>query len=84
MVAPDAAATSNPDDELAAALMAVQLVLEAEQTADEPMPAPAAGWQHSAKLTVQGLRPARTATAPVWATIERIRRGGGGGGIPGL
>jgi hypothetical protein len=65
------------DDEVAAALAAVQALLSAEQPGPENAPV-AQGWSNSAKLGVQKLRPAKLQTAPRWHTIERLRRAIGG------
>jgi hypothetical protein len=74
------------DDEVAAALAAVQIYLAAEYTASEPASLPSRQqWTESAKLVVQGLRPARTATALRWNAVERLRRNRGGAyGVVGL
>ena len=74
------------DDELAAALAAIALILEAERgqtgTAREDS---STGWQNSAKLAIQGLQPARTRRLQ-WRTVERLRSGTSGGfhGVTGL
>jgi hypothetical protein len=77
---------TEPTDEIVAALAAVQLYLAAEQTAAEPALSPSRQqWTESAKLAVQGLRPARTATALRWNAVERLRRHrGGDSGVVGL
>ena len=76
---------AHPDDELAAALAAVDIVLHAAQPpADIAGSEASADWHSAAKLSVQGLRPARTGVAPRWSTIERLRRGGSGSGVVGL
>ena len=64
------------DDEVAAALAAIQLLLATETQPSAPEPRD--GWHDSAKLAVQHLRPSRTAVAPRWHTIERLRRTIGG------
>ncbi|WP_152541378.1 hypothetical protein [Kallotenue papyrolyticum] len=69
----------EPDDELVAALAAVEAFLVEEQAAltQAPTYAPALevrpSWQASAKLAAIGLRPARV-PPPRWHTIERYRR----------
>ncbi len=78
-------ATMPSDEELAALSVAVVSVLAAAEA--EPAIAVAANtWHASAKLSRQGLRPARTGIQPRWATIERLRRRAAGGfyGITGL
>jgi hypothetical protein len=75
---------AQPDDELAAAIAAVEIVLQEAQRPAATEPASGSDWHSSAKLSVQGLRPARTSIAPRWATIERLRRGGSGSGVVGL
>lgn len=77
---------AQPDDELTAALVAVQSYLDAERAAPaQPIAAPPSGWHASAKLSVQHLRPVKTRVAPRWNTIERLRRGTSGGyGVTGL
>lgn len=62
------------DDEIAAALAAVQALLSEEQRAEAVPDAGDDGWRNSARLAVQHLRPTRTRTAPRWSTIERLRR----------
>lgn len=66
------------EDEVAAALAAVQALLSAEQSQPMPVAAVDDGWHNSAKLAVQQVRPARTRIAPRWQTIERLRRAIGG------
>lgn len=77
---------AQPDDELAAALIAVQFCLDAERSHEAVTPeATPSGWHASAKLSVQSLRPGRTRVTPRWNTIERLRRTTGGGyGVTGL
>ncbi len=71
------------DDEVAAALAAVQAYLAVEQP--DTLPATESiGWQQSAKLSVQGLRPARTRVPARWDTVERLRRSSGFYGVVGL
>lgn len=65
------------DDEVAAALAAVQALLSTEQAQPSATPA-TAGWSNSAKLAVQNLRPDKVQTAARWQTIERLRRAIGG------
>jgi len=71
------------DEEIAAALIAVSLVMREEADASR---VEEDGWRHSAKLSVQRLRPARTAVPPRWNTIERLRSATAGGffGVIGL
>ena len=71
------------DDEVAAAIAAVQAYLAIEEPSRQPT-AESTGWQRSAKLPVQGLRPARIAAPPRWNTIERLRRASGFYGVVGL
>jgi len=62
------------DDESAAVVAALAAYLAAN---DQPQPAAQetmSGWQQSAKLPQQGLRPVRTARPLRWNTIERLRR----------
>ncbi len=75
------------DDEVVAALTAVEAYIAAEQPvrlqAEEPRPIPA--WRDAAKLVVQHIQPGRTATALRWSTIERLgRETGRGYGVVGL
>jgi hypothetical protein len=73
------------DDEIAAAIIAVQTFLSDEAPAPQSEAQPESGWHRSAKLSIQNLRPARLSTAPRWNTIERLRRSMGGFyGITGL
>ncbi len=74
------------DDELAAALAAVQAYLDTQAVPVQPVEdvAEMTGWQRSAKLSVQGLRPTRTESPPRWNTIERLRRASGFFGVVGL
>lgn len=73
------AANQQPtDDEVAAALAAVQALLSAEQAEATAGAVASSGWSNSAKLAVQRLRPVKTRTAPRWQTIERLRRTIGG------
>ena len=66
------------DDEVAAALAAVQSLLSQEQLPAAAPPEHDDGWRNSARLAVQKLRPVRTRTVPRWSTIERLRRAVGG------
>jgi hypothetical protein len=70
-----AAHPSEPDDELAAALAAVEACLLLDQAALTQAEPPREGpsWHASAKLAAIGLRAART-PPPRWHTIERARR----------
>jgi hypothetical protein len=69
----------TPDDEIAAAIIAVQMQLGLEATSAPAAPAVAAsGWHAAAKLSVQSLRPVKVPTHPRWNTIERLRRSSGG------
>jgi hypothetical protein len=72
---------SPTEDEVAAALAAVQWYLEEP---DERAPAVPVGWRDSARLAVQHLRPARIALRPAWGTIERLRRQASNGGFSGV
>jgi hypothetical protein len=72
------------EDEVAAALAAVSLYLEAEQAGQQQ---PSAPWQWVATRTmmIQGVPVTRIAAPPGWSNIERLRRAGKGGtGITGL
>lgn len=75
------------DDEVVAALAAVEAYLAVEQPAlpqDRAAPADEP-WRDSAKLVVQRLQPGRTRTTLRWSTIERVRRdNGGSSGVIGL
>jgi hypothetical protein len=65
--------TEPTDDEIAAALVAVRLYLEAEQTdALQPAPPPSA-WRVAARLEAQGVAQLR-GPAPHWGNVERLRR----------
>ena len=75
------------DEEVVAALAAVQTYLAAELELEQDVVThtPADRWHDSAKLVVQSLQPMRTAIAPRWSTIERLRRTAGGRyGVTGL
>ncbi len=79
--------TDPVDDELVAALAAVEAYIAAEQPvhlhAEELRPIPA--WRDAAKLVVQYIEPRRTVTPLRWSTIERLRRDTGhGSGVVGL
>lgn len=67
---------SEPDDELVAALAAVEAFLTEAQAAAIQTQAPVLearpSWQASARLAAIGLRPARV-PPPRWHTIERYR-----------
>ena len=69
--------------EIAAALAAIQLIVQAPGAGPDTT---RAGWQDSAKLSIQHLRPVRIRLRPSWSTIERLRRGASGGfsGVAGL
>ncbi len=64
------------DEEVAAALVAVALVLAEEVPAAR---SDGNGWRHAAKLSVQKVPPVRTTVSPTWNRIERLRRGLSGG-----
>ena len=59
------------EDEIAAALAAVQLFIEdrGEDFGVEPV-----GWREAAWLATQGLRPFRLGLRPSWGNLERLRR----------
>jgi hypothetical protein len=65
--------TEPTDDEIAAALVAVRLYLEAEQP-DAPQPdSPPSAWREAARLEAQGVSQ-RRGPAPHWGNVERLRR----------
>jgi hypothetical protein len=66
--------TDPTDDEIAAALVAVRLYLEAEQ-ADAPQPTATASsrWRVAARLEAQGVKPSE-GPALHWGNVERLRR----------
>lgn len=66
--------TDPTDDEIAAALVAVQLYLEAERPDDAATEAKAERWRVAARLAAQGVAAGR-GPAPHWGNIERLRRG---------
>ena len=75
------------DDEVVAALAAVEAYIAAEQSAtlQDSEQLLQQTWRDAAKLVVQGLQPDRTGVQPRWSTVERLRRAGRGGyGIVGL
>lgn len=74
------------DDELVAAIVAVQLYLAAEQPgAPQVMNDQPQAWRDTAIMLVQGVQPVKTTTSPRWQTIERLRRAGrGSSGIIGI
>ncbi|NJN17157.1 MAG: hypothetical protein HC822_13215 [Oscillochloris sp.] len=70
------------EEEAAAAIAAVLVLLEAPAISPAVEPD---RWHESARLTIQGMQPARLPASPRWGRIERLRRAGGGGsGIIGL
>jgi hypothetical protein len=77
---PDALPT---EVEVAAALAAIDRYVAEIDVAPHVEPN---GWHESAKLTVQHLRPARTAIRLSWGNVERVIRQTGGGffGVTGL
>ncbi|HSH78249.1 MAG TPA: hypothetical protein VLA19_06925 [Herpetosiphonaceae bacterium] len=64
------------DEEVAAALVAVALVLAEEAPATS---SDGDGWRHTAKLSVQKVPPVRITVPPTWNRVERLRRGLSGG-----
>jgi hypothetical protein len=75
------------DDELAAALVAVDYVLHAmPPVGSTDATSSAAGWHEAARLTTQNVRPRRLRHRPTWGTVERVRRSVEGGlfGVTGL
>jgi len=62
------------DDLIAAALAAVQLYLEAEQTDMAEDASRRTAWQAAALAAAQGVSPVRGAAASNWRTIERAGR----------
>lgn len=75
------------DEEVVAALVAVQAYLTAEHGTAQHATTDTqhSRWRESAKLVVQNLQPMRPAVSLRWSTIERVRRGAGGGyGVTGL
>lgn len=72
------------EDEVAAVIAAVSCLLTEEGQPAAEQPGQPASWRGATRLISQGLSPTRTATAPRWGNIERLRRAGrGGGGIVG-
>lgn len=69
------------DEEVAAALAAIRLLLHAYDAAE---PAPDDGWRASARLAVQRVAPVRVRVRPAWNNVERLRRDGGISGVTGL
>lgn len=63
------------DDELAAAIVAVETYLAAEAE-DRVLggETPISRWRASAKLVAQGVEPTRLRSLPPWNRIERVRR----------
>jgi hypothetical protein len=75
------------DDELAAALVAVDYVLhDMPVVGAHDAASPASGWREAARLTTQNVRPRRLQHCPTWGTVERVRRSVEGGlfGVTGL
>lgn len=73
------------DEEVAAALAAVSMFLEAEM--GEPVDMDMGDWQWKAsrKLVTQGLVEMRSPVRPSWNHVERLRRSGHGiAGVVGL
>ena len=73
------------DDEVAAALAAVALLLAEEDRSFQEQPEPSR-WNDATRLITQRMRPARVGQRPRWNTIERLRgtSGGGFGGVVGV
>lgn len=72
------------EDEVAAAIAALSCLLAEEGQAGAEQAAQPASWRGASRLISQGISPTRTAAAPRWGNIERLRRAGrGGGGIVG-
>jgi hypothetical protein len=68
--------------EIAAALAAIHLLLVRSAAAPERL----SGWQASARLLTEGLRPAYSPIRPAWHTVDRLRRlaPGAPSGVTGL
>ena len=65
--------TEPTDEEIAAALVAIQLYLDAEQPDVAQTAMPLERWRTAARLEAQGVAPGAGA-APHWGNIERLRR----------
>ena len=65
--------TDPTDDEIAAALAAIQLYLEAEQHEEVQPDAPVQRWRMASRLAAQGVMAGR-GSAPHWGNAERLRR----------
>ncbi len=78
--------TNQPTDLEAAAIGAALTVLLAATSAPAEPARPNNLWDDAARLSRQGLRPARTGVRPRWHTIERLRVRAAGGfyGITGM
>jgi hypothetical protein len=59
------------EDEIAAALAAVQLFIEDRS---EDYGVDSVGWHEASRLATQGLRPFRLRLRPSWGNLERLRR----------
>ena len=77
---------SQPTDLEAAAIGATLAALLAESHPDAALPDQPSLWEDAARLSRQGLRPARTGVRPRWNTIERLRQRAAGGfyGVVGI
>ncbi|ABU60316.1 hypothetical protein [Roseiflexus castenholzii] len=62
------------DDLIAAALAAIHLYLEAEQSEALEMKPPRSAWQVAALVAAQGGVPARGDRAVTWRTVDRAGR----------
>jgi hypothetical protein len=66
------------EDELVAAITAIEMLLAEEATPSVIDITDRTGWRDAARLATAHLAPRRTPIRPSWHTIERIRRGGYG------
>jgi hypothetical protein len=69
-----ASPTRIDDDLIAAALAAIHLYLEAEQSESIEAAPPRSAWQAAALVAAQGGMPARGDRAVTWRTVDRIGR----------
>ncbi|MFV9503560.1 MAG: hypothetical protein AB4911_03250 [Oscillochloridaceae bacterium umkhey_bin13] len=68
----------SPNEAEAAAIAAVMTILGVEAAQGEVASPTPERWRDAARMTTQGLIPTRTAVAPRWGRIERLRRAGRG------
>lgn len=71
IIAPMSSQSPPTEDEIVAALAAVQLFIEDNR---EDFGVESVGWHEASRLATQGLRPFRLRLRPSWGNLERLRR----------